>query len=106
MNRVKINSEEWQVLLVSANHPKLYRVDGSLTIGSCDDITKCIYIKEDMNEYDTFKVLCHEMTHAVMFSYNVDLPPEQEELFADLLATYGLEIIELTNYILKGESYY
>ena len=51
-------------------------------------------------------MLCHEMTHAVMFSYNVELPPEQEELFADLLATYGLEIIELTNYILKGESYY
>lgn len=54
-----------------------------------------------MSEQKTYKVLCHELTHAVMFSYNVELPPQQEELFADLLATYGLEIITLTNYILK-----
>lgn len=56
-----------------------------------------------MSEQKTYKVLCHELTHAVMFSYNVELLPQQEELFADLLATYGLEIITLTNYILKKE---
>jgi len=35
------------------------------------------------------KVLCHELTHAAMFSYNVELTLDQEELFADLIATYG-----------------
>lgn len=35
------------------------------------------------------KILCHEITHAAMFSYNVDLSIEQEELVADLIATYG-----------------
>jgi hypothetical protein len=34
-------------------------------------------------------VLSHELTHAAMFSYNIDLSYEQEELFADLIATYG-----------------
>lgn len=61
---------------VSANHPKLLRVDGNSALGSCDDITKCIYIKENMSRQKTYKVLCHELTHAVMFSYNVELPPQ------------------------------
>ena len=45
------------------------------------------------------KVLCHEITHAAMFSYNVFLSIEQEELLADLIATYGQEIIDITNRI-------
>ena len=43
------------------------------------------------------KVLCHELTHAAMFSYNVELTIEQEELLAELIATYGEEIIDITN---------
>ena len=34
-----------------------------------------------------------------MFSYNVGLTEEQEELLADLIATYGQEIIIETNRI-------
>jgi len=47
------------------------------------------------------KVLCHEITHAAMFSYDVNLSIEQEELLADLIATYGEEIIEVTNRIFR-----
>ena len=36
-----------------------------------------------------------------MFSYNVDLTLEQEELVADLVATYGEEIIDITNTVFK-----
>ena len=36
-----------------------------------------------------------------MFNYNVDLTLEQEELVADLVATYGEEIIEVTNQMFK-----
>ena len=50
---------------------------------------KTIYLCEDL-EYNLMKkVLSHELTHAAMFSYNVELNLEQEELFADLVATYG-----------------
>ena len=42
------------------------------------------------------KVLCHEIVHAVMFSYNVDLSYQEEEIVADLISTYGNEIIRLT----------
>lgn len=36
-----------------------------------------------------------------MFSYNIDLSLEQEELVADLIATYGEEINEITNQTIK-----
>lgn len=45
------------------------------------------------------RVLCHEITHAAMFSYKIELTIEQEELLADLIATYGQEIIDITNSI-------
>jgi hypothetical protein len=32
-----------------------------------------------------------------MFSYNVELTIEQEELLAELIATYGEEIVNITN---------
>lgn len=34
-----------------------------------------------------------------MFSYGIELSFEQEELLADLIATYGQEIINMTNSI-------
>ena len=36
-----------------------------------------------------------------MFSYNIDLTLEQEEIVADLIATYGEQIIQVTNRIFK-----
>ena len=96
-----INGEEWRVLLVSPDHPSLIRSDGSYTIGVCDDNTKTIYINESLNDEYLKKVLCHEITHAAMFSYNVELNIEQEELLADLIATYGQEIIHMTNLLFR-----
>lgn len=102
-----INGEKWVVLLVSPNHPKLYREDGTLTIGSCDDDTKTIYINDMLNGPLLRKVLCHEITHAAMFSYNILLDISQEELLADLIATYGDEIIFITNKVFaKLRGYY
>lgn len=92
-----INGETWGIMFVSPTHPKLYRSDGSLSIGACDDKTKLIYINDQLSLEKIRKVLCHEITHAAMFSYNVNLSIDQEELLADLIATYGDEIIAITN---------
>jgi len=90
---------------VSPNHPKIRRHDGKYALGSCDSETSTIYLSIGIPEYKLKKVLCHEIVHAAMFSYGVDISVEQEEIVADLLATYGEEIIEITNKIfskLKG----
>ena len=92
-----INGETWYIEFVRASHPMLRRSDGTWTIGSCDDPHKTIYIYHGLKKYLLKKVLCHEITHAAMYSYNVNLSLEQEELLADLLSTYGEEIIEIAN---------
>lgn len=94
-----INNVEWRIVKTSPLHPKLYRSDGSLSVGACDNNNKTIYLNENLQDNFLKKVLCHEITHAAMFSYDVDLSIEQEELVADLIATYGEEIIEVTNRI-------
>jgi hypothetical protein len=92
-----INGEQWKISLCSPNHPMLIRSDGSLSIGACDDIRKTIYLNKNLKGNLFKKVLCHELTHAAMFSYNVKLSLEQEEMLAEIIATYGEEIIDITN---------
>lgn len=98
---LNINGEDWKLFFTSPIHPVLIRSDGSLTIGACDNKTKSIYINETLDAHLMKKVLCHELTHAAMFSYGIELSIEQEELLADLIATYGQEIINMTNSIFK-----
>ena len=96
-----INGEGWKIIAVDPQDPQLKRRDGGYTIGMCDDNLKCIFVATGLSMVLLKKVLCHEIVHAAMFSYNVDLTLEQEELVADLIATYGEEIIEITNQMFK-----
>ena len=93
--------EDWTIKLVSNNHPAIQRKDGSFALGCCDNLAKTIYIVNNLSPKQFKKVLCHELTHACMFSYDILLTFEQEELLADLVATYGQEIIHMTNLLFK-----
>ena len=95
----KINGVRWYLKRVSPNHPKIKRKNGQYALASCDDDTKTIYLSWSIPKWKLKKVLCHEITHAAMFSYNVYMTIDQEELVADLIATYGEEIINITNKI-------
>lgn len=92
-----INGETWYIYFVPYYHDALLTTSGDYSIGCCDDNRKTIYINEELYGNFLRKVLCHEIVHSAMFSYNVDLSIEQEELLADLVATYGQEIINITN---------
>ncbi len=94
-----INGVDWEIAFVPPNFPLLQRMNGDFTIGACDNLTRTIYISKEIQGDLLKKVLCHEITHAAMFSYNVDLSIEQEELIADLISTYGEEIVYITNKI-------
>lgn len=96
---VNINGEDWSIYFTSPNHPMLLLSNGNYTIGACDNNSKAIYICGGLPSTLTKRVLCHELTHAAMFSYGVELSLEQEELLADLIATYGQEIVNMTNAI-------
>ena len=98
---IKINGERWRTIMVPYDHHMLRKSNGQLAIGACDDYTKTIYINNTLKGKMLKKVLCHELTHAAMFSYNVELSHDQEELLADIIATYGEEIIAMTNIIFQ-----
>lgn len=94
-----INNVYWKLSVVPEDFPLLRKPEGSYAIGACDSLTRTIYINQNIHGDLLKKVLCHEITHAAMFSYNVDLSIDQEELVADLISTYGDEIIFITNKI-------
>lgn len=95
-----INGMSWQVHIVPPTHPTLF-TGTSFTLGCCDNSTQIIYIADGLNESKFYKVLGHEVTHAAMFSYGVGLTVDQEELIADIISTYGSEIIQVTNKVFR-----
>jgi hypothetical protein len=92
-----INGEFWKVVFVDEEHPALLKPNGTFAIGACDDYTKTIYMSKNLSIDMVKRVLSHEITHAMMFSYNIKMPLPQEELFAELVAAFGEQIIEITN---------
>lgn len=94
-----INNISWKIVLVSPNYPLLW-TGNRYALGSCDKLTRAIYINDSITDKQLFKkVLCHQITHAAMFSYSVQLNLDQEQLIADLISSYGEEIISLANKI-------
>ena len=87
----------WKLAFVYPDFPLLRRMSGEYSIGACDNLTRTIYINETLSGDLLKKVLCHEITHAAMFSYNVSLTIEQEEIIADIISTYGEQIVYITN---------
>ena len=95
----EINGIVWNIEQVPEYHSRLRKGDNSFALGSCDSKDRTVYINASTPAYKLKKVLCHEITHAAMFSYGIYMSEDQEELIADLIATYGQEIIDITNKI-------
>jgi len=96
-----INGIWWKIEFTNMRNPALRRTDGTYALGVCDNKTKTIYLASWLEGSMLKKVLTHEIVHAAMFSYNVYLSLEQEEVIADIIATYGEEIINITNKVFK-----
>lgn len=100
----KINGITWYMIRVRSDSPMLMRSDGSITVGMCDREAQTIYISNALHGRFLRKVLLHEICHSAMFSYGIDMSVDQEELFCDLLSTYGDEIIAITDSVFKALS--
>ena len=97
----QINGKTWYISLVQSESPMLMRSDRSYTVGMCDRNTQTIYISELLQGKFLRKVLIHEVCHSAMCSYGIDMSVEQEELFCDLVSTYGDEIIGIVDSIFR-----
>ena len=97
-----INGVRWGVRLVSPSHPMLLTPWKTHALGVCDKVTQTIYIDKTLSARKIKEILCHEIVHAFMFSYAIDLTYDEEEMVAELMATYGNDIVKQTNAIYNG----
>ena len=97
-----INGVRWVTRLVSPAHPMLLTPWKTHALGVCDKVTQTICVDETLSPQLLKEVLCHEIVHAFMFSYMIDLSYSEEELVAELMSQYGEEILETTNIIYDG----
>ena len=97
-----INGVRWVTRLVSPAHPMLLTPWKTHALGVCDKVTQTICIDETLSPQKLKEVLCHEIVHAFMYSYMIDLSYSEEELVAELMSQYGEEILETTNIIYNG----
>lgn len=95
----EINGVEWELYFVDSMSEKLIRDGGSITFGMTELDSQSVYIADNLSPEFEWKVICHEVVHCAMFSYNIYLTVQEEELIADLIATYGREIIEVADKI-------
>lgn len=92
-----VNGNLWQIVYVRSEHPIFMRKDGTYTIGVCNNNNKTIFLNENLKNGMLKKVLIHEIAHAFMFEYHVDLSVAEEEVICDLIATYGEDIVSVSD---------
>ena len=86
---VRINNNLWKIQFTYPQNPNLRMSDGRQVLGLCDNNIKTIFIADNQSDYKTEHILCHEITHAICFEYDIHLDYEMEEWFS-LSSTKGL----------------
>lgn len=99
-----INNRMWHIEFVNASSEKLNRSDDSLTVGVTDGNDNCVYLSDLLSGAFLKKVLCHELCHCFMMSYNISIPIEQEEFLADWISIYGEDLIYLLDDLMSAIS--
>lgn len=97
-----INGVVWRVRLVSPAHPMLLTPWKTHALGVCDKVTQTICIDKTLSAEKLKQVICHELVHAFMFSYAIDLTYDEEELVAELMTEYGADILSLVDVVYNG----
>ena len=96
--KITINCIEWEVLFTSSDNALLIDNNGATAYEECK-----IYIRRDMNESKTRRILIHELTHAVEYSFGLKdrVSEDRHEDLANFLMFYGYLIINITNDIMN-----
>ena len=97
-----INGVRWWVRLVSPAHSMLLTPWKTHALGVCDKVTQTIYVDKTLPPNKLQEVLCHEIVHAFMFSYAINVTYDEEELVAEFVSKYGKNILHQTNIIYDG----
>ena len=88
-----VNNKEWELVLVNPNSKELMRSNGTITIGTTDNIKKMVFINNRLNDYLFDKCLAHEMCHVYAFSFDYFMDIETEEIVADFFSLFGRSMV-------------
>ena len=97
---LNVNGVEWKFLFVNPEDYNLINNQGKYTLGMTDNNIHCVFISNNIYGKLLYNVLCHELCHVYIFSYNIYMDVEDEEHLAQFIADYGKWIISDTNELL------
>lgn len=99
-----MNGLRWQVRFTYPTDPVLVDRTGTLTIGVTDSATMTIYLSNKLRGEFLTRVVLHELSHAMMYSYHYldeihryckkQYWIDMEELIANLIADRAYEIFQ------------
>lgn len=98
---ISVNGVLWQIKPVEPNSGHLRTSRNTITLGVTDDRDKTVYLNNRLRGHMLTKVVSHEMVHVFIFSHNIYIPLETEELIADFLATYGRDILAVADDVIS-----
>lgn len=97
-----LNGIVWGIRIVPPDYPLLRMPDGRYAVGVCDNNYRLICVSNQLRGAYFKEVLCHEIVHAAMFSYNIHISHDLEEFIANFVSKYGQQIIQVTNVMFKN----
>lgn len=97
--QVKIHNNIYNIHLINKNSKYLVMDDGEVHSGVTDFITKDIYIRNDLNDSSLKYTLYHEITHAYIESYGLLQIDWNDEIVADFVANYMIDILGIIDEI-------
>ena len=106
-----MNGLHWQVIFVEPDDERLVDRTETLRVATTDPNSLCVYLSNDLEGEFLNTVLIHELSHCVMFSYNLlhdihmMVDPRYwiraEEWICNYMANYGERLVDLASQILR-----
>lgn len=88
-----IMDQLWTVRIVDAHDPGLF-VDGIACRGATWLSSQQIFLSNELTEHTLKRVLIHELTHAVLYASQIELPEHySEEQVCDFVAIYSETVL-------------
>lgn len=95
-----VNGNIWLLRFVRPSDKNLKNSLGAYTLGVTDNNVKTVFIADNLDDYMTEHVICHELTHCICFEHNIFLPFDTEEWLCNFMSDHGKEIIYLLDNLL------
>lgn len=97
-----INGIDWNLIFVNGASSHLLRSDGTISLAVTDWNSRSIFVSTAPKWAYLRRIITHEICHAICFSYDIELPLEQEEILCDFVATYGDEVFSIVDMVLSA----